>query len=90
MEFVHQQLLELRRSGIGILLVSSELNELLSLSDRIAVVYEGQILDILTGEAADRERVGLLMAGVRAQDGTFLQTEQAEVPPAAHRKEPSS
>jgi simple sugar transport system ATP-binding protein len=65
--FVQEQLLELRQRGIGILLVSTELNELLSLSDRIAVIYEGQILDILPGEAADREYVGLLMAGLQPE-----------------------
>ena len=68
-EFVHEQLLELREKGLGILLVSTELDELLSLSDRIAVMYEGEILDILPRDTADRERVGLLMAGLRADGG---------------------
>jgi ABC-type uncharacterized transport system ATPase subunit len=63
-EFVHHQLLELRSQGVGTLLISTELDEVLALSDRIAVIYEGRIMDIIPGECADRERLGLLMAGV--------------------------
>jgi len=63
-EFIHGQLLSLRASGAGILLVSEELEELMALSDRIAVVYRGRILGVLEGPAASRERLGRLMAGV--------------------------
>ena len=45
------------------LLVSSELDEVLSLSDRVVVIYRGQIAAVLEGEAIDREHIGLLMAG---------------------------
>jgi len=69
-EFVHGQLLELRERGLAILLVSTELDELLSLSDRIAVMYEGEFLEILPGDRASRERVGMLMAGLRSDAGT--------------------
>lgn len=65
MKFIHRQLLELRDAGIGILLISTELDEIFSLSDRIAVMYEGQILDIMPAERANREEIGLLMAGMR-------------------------
>lgn len=65
MKFIHRQLLELRDAGIGILLISTELDEIFSLSDRIAVMYEGQILDIMAAERANREEIGLLMAGMR-------------------------
>jgi len=64
-EFVRRQLLELRQRGVGILLISTELDEILALSDRIAVLYEGEIMDVIRSEAADREQLGLLMAGMR-------------------------
>ncbi len=67
-EFIHRQLLELRDAGTGILLISTELDEILALSDRIAVLYEGEIVDIIPGEIATREEIGLLMAGMR-RDG---------------------
>ncbi|MDX2138502.1 MAG: ABC transporter ATP-binding protein [Chloroflexota bacterium] len=64
-EFIHKQIVKMRDSGMGVLLVSAELDEILSLSDRVAVMYAGQIIDILPIEDADRNRVGLLMAGVK-------------------------
>jgi simple sugar transport system ATP-binding protein len=60
-EGVQRLLLEQRDSGAAILLVSEELEEIFSLSDRIAVIYEGEIVG--DGVAADAERVGLLMTG---------------------------
>jgi simple sugar transport system ATP-binding protein len=64
--FIHAHLLELRRQGTGILLVSEELEEIVNLSDRIAVIYRGRIREVLPARAATRERLGLAMAGVRA------------------------
>ena len=64
-EFIHRQLIRMRDAGAGILLVSSELDEVLSLADRVAVMFEGEIIDILPIEEADRNTVGLRMAGVR-------------------------
>ena len=64
-EFIHRQIMRMRDEGAGILLVSSELDEVLSLSDRVAVMFEGQIIDILPIDAADKDTVGLRMAGVR-------------------------
>jgi simple sugar transport system ATP-binding protein len=72
--YVHEQLLaERARSlreagcdGAAILLISEDLDEILALSDRIAVIYEGRIIDILPAEEATSERLGLLMAGVSA------------------------
>ena len=64
-EFIHRQIIRMRDAGAGILLVSSELDEILSLADRVAVMFEGQIIDILPIEAADRDTIGLRMAGVR-------------------------
>ncbi|WP_145950100.1 ABC transporter ATP-binding protein [Paenibacillus sp. Y412MC10] len=62
-ENIHQQLLRLRDEGKAILLVSLELDELLNLSDRIAVLYEGEIMDIVSAERMNREQIGLLMMG---------------------------
>jgi general nucleoside transport system ATP-binding protein len=67
-EFIHKQIVAMRDSGTAVLLISAELDEILSLSDRVAVMYAGQIIDILPIEDADRNRVGLLMAGVRSED----------------------
>ena len=64
-EFIHRQIIRMRDAGAGILLVSSELDEVLSLADRVAVMFEGEIIDILPIEEADRDTVGLRMAGVR-------------------------
>ena len=66
-EFIHKQIIRMRDEGAGILLVSSELDEVLSLSDRVAVMFEGQIIDILPIEVADKDTVGLRMAGVREE-----------------------
>ncbi len=64
-EYVRGQLLEQRATGAAILLISEDLDEILALSDRIAVIYEGQIMDILPRADATPERLGLLMAGVK-------------------------
>jgi general nucleoside transport system ATP-binding protein len=62
-EFIHQQIVAQRDKGLAVLLVSSELDEVLSLSDRIAVIYRGRIVAVVDGADADRDRIGLLMAG---------------------------
>jgi simple sugar transport system ATP-binding protein len=64
-EYVHKQFLELRRSGVGILLISEDLEEILTLSDRIAVIFQGEILDVIDSQEADIQKIGLLMAGVK-------------------------
>lgn len=63
-EYIHRQIIEMRDKGIGILLVSAELDEIMALSDRIAVMYRGQIMDILPVKGATKEVLGLLMAGI--------------------------
>ena len=63
-EFIHKKLLEKRRNGVGILLISEELDEIMSLSDKIAVIYKGRIQKILRREEATRAKLGMLMAGV--------------------------
>jgi simple sugar transport system ATP-binding protein len=64
-EFIHKQLLAKRREGFGILLISEELEEIMNLSDRIAVIFKGRIQQVLQGEDANMRRLGILMAGVR-------------------------
>lgn len=64
-EFIHQKLLEIRKSGVGILLISEELDEIMDLSDRIAVIYKGSIQRVLDKAEATRENLGILMAGVK-------------------------
>lgn len=63
MEYIHEAIIEKRNNGDGILLVSSELSEILMLSDRIAVMYEGKIVEVLERNEATEERLSLLMAG---------------------------
>lgn len=65
-EFIHNQIVAQRDQGIGVLLVSAELDEILGLSDRVAVMFDGHIVALLPIEEATRERVGLLMAGAEA------------------------
>jgi len=66
-EFIHQRLVEQRDAGCGILLVSVELDEILSLSDRIAVLYKGKNIETLPAAEATPEHLGLLMAGIREE-----------------------
>jgi general nucleoside transport system ATP-binding protein len=66
-EFIHKQIVRMRDSGTAVLLVSAELDEILSLSDRVAVMYAGQIIDVLPIDQAERNTVGLLMAGVKPE-----------------------
>jgi simple sugar transport system ATP-binding protein len=65
-EFIHNQIVAKRDEGVAVLVVSSELDEIMALSDRIVVMYKGEIIDIVPRTAATREGLGLLMAGVRA------------------------
>jgi ABC-type uncharacterized transport system ATPase subunit len=67
-EFIHERLLELRRQGVAILLVSSKLEEVQGLSDRLAVVYEGEFIDVVDPDETTEEELGLLMAGERPGD----------------------
>jgi general nucleoside transport system ATP-binding protein len=62
-EFVHKGLVEKRDQGVAVLLVSAELDEIMELSDRIAVLYEGRVMGIFNAGAVDENRLGLLMTG---------------------------
>jgi simple sugar transport system ATP-binding protein len=71
-EYVHKRLLEARAEGCAVLLISTELEEILALSDRISVLYKGELLDTMDRETADRERIGMLMAGVAPQSSLAI------------------
>ncbi|MFH2129023.1 MAG: ABC transporter ATP-binding protein [bacterium] len=62
-EFIHQQILDLRSEKVAVLLVSAELEEIRSLSDRTLVMFEGEVAGEITAEAFDMETVGMLMTG---------------------------
>lgn len=68
-EYVREQLIIQRNEGTAVLLISEDLDEIFALSDRIAVIYEGKIMGILSREDATKEKVGLLMAGVQSVEG---------------------
>lgn len=65
-EFIHENMVAAREQGLGVLLVSADLNEVLSLADRILVFFEGRIMGELTPAEATEEKLGLLMAGLKA------------------------
>jgi simple sugar transport system ATP-binding protein len=62
-EFIHKQIIRKRNEGCAVLLVSAELDEIMALSDRIAVMYQGKIVATLDAAQTTREEIGLLMAG---------------------------
>lgn len=70
-EYIHKRLLELRDKGAAVFLISLELEEIMALSDRIGVIYNGQLMDILDGKTATREQIGMLMAGSRFDKTTL-------------------
>ena len=79
-ESVQQMLLNQREQGCAILLVSEDLDELLSLSDRIAVMYEGQIVGVLCSEDFDITQIGLMMTGTLPEElPEKAQAEQASI-----------
>jgi general nucleoside transport system ATP-binding protein len=67
-EYIHGRVIQKRDEGVAVLLVSTELDEVMQLSDRIAVMYRGQIVDILSSEEASKEQIGLLMAGIHPEN----------------------
>ena len=80
-EYLHSRMLLERSYGTAILMISEDLDELLALSDRVLVFFEGRIMAELSREQATRERVGLLMAGVGEGDygGEALASEAVAV-----------
>jgi simple sugar transport system ATP-binding protein len=62
-EFIHSQIVAARDKGAAVLLVSAELDEVLALSDRVAVMYKGKLVAVMPRSEANRDRLGLLMTG---------------------------
>jgi ABC-type uncharacterized transport system ATPase subunit len=67
-EYIHSRIIEKRDEGTAVLLVSPELDEIIALSDRIAVMYKGQIVDIVPATKVNKAYLGLLMAGVKSSE----------------------
>jgi simple sugar transport system ATP-binding protein len=67
-EYIHSQIIKKRDEGCAVLLVSPELDEIMSLSDRVAVMFAGKFIAILSEEEVTRERCGLLMAGIQVTE----------------------
>ncbi len=65
-EFIHKKILDMKKSGKAVLLISSDLDEILLLSDRIVVMYEGQIVHSTSTKDADLQKIGLAMLGMRS------------------------
>jgi general nucleoside transport system ATP-binding protein len=66
-QFIHEQIVAVRDSGVPVVIISTELDEVLALADRIAVMYRGRIVDIV-GPETPREVLGQLMAGIRVTE----------------------
>ncbi|MGO9557612.1 MAG: ABC transporter ATP-binding protein [Acidimicrobiales bacterium] len=67
-QYIHQRLVEQRDAGTAVLIISEDLDEVMSISDRILVMYEGKIIGSADPRSTTREAVGLMMAGVRAAE----------------------
>jgi ABC-type uncharacterized transport system ATPase subunit len=67
-EYIHRQLIKKRDDGVAVLLVSAELDEIMAVSDRIAVMYEGRIVGTVDADKVTREELGLMMAGARLEE----------------------
>lgn len=66
-EFIHKEIVEARDNGCAVLLVSTELDEIMALSDTIGVIYEGQMIGEMDRNDATIEKIGMFMAGVKAR-----------------------
>jgi general nucleoside transport system ATP-binding protein len=76
-EYIHRRIVEKRDAGAAVLIVSTELDEVLALADRIAVMFQGQIVDIVDPEVATPEVLGMLMGGSRPEEGVVNTDEVA-------------
>ncbi|TGU93960.1 nucleoside transporter ATP-binding protein, partial [Mesorhizobium sp. M00.F.Ca.ET.186.01.1.1] len=68
-EFIHRRLIEQRDNGKAVLLLSLELDEIINVSDRIAVIYEGSIVGIVDAKATNEQELGLMMSGGKRMPG---------------------
>jgi simple sugar transport system ATP-binding protein len=62
-EYIHKQLIAQKENGVGVLLISLDLEEILSMSDRIAVIYEGKIMGVFEKDLVDTDKIGLMIGG---------------------------
>jgi general nucleoside transport system ATP-binding protein len=88
-ETVHEHLLEAAAAGAGVLLISEDLDEILDLSDRIAVMYRGAVAGVVDRDDADVDRLGLLMSGVSEASEVSGASEASEVSGASEASEVS-
>jgi simple sugar transport system ATP-binding protein len=86
-EFVHKRVIAERDSGSAVIIVSTELDEVVGLADRIAVMYRGRIVGIVPPDTP-RDALGLMMAGVPADDAIAQAAAQPTVTQAAAESEP--
>ena len=77
-EYIHNRIIQKRDEGTAVLLASPELDEVIALSDRIAVMYKGQIVDIVPAAGVNKEYLGLLMAGVKPEEAVRAAPPQVE------------
>jgi simple sugar transport system ATP-binding protein len=80
-EFIHKGIIRQRDEGTAVLLVSAELDEILALADRIAVMFKGNIIATLPATGATREGLGLLMAGVTDRHGVSRTSGHSDLEP---------
>ena len=66
-EYIHKRLVEQRDKGKAVLLVSLELDEIMNLSDRIAVICHGELVDIVDADKTNENEIGLMMTGIRKE-----------------------
>jgi simple sugar transport system ATP-binding protein len=62
-EYIHNQIVKMRDRGVAVLVISAELDEILALSDRIAVMYRGEVVAVVESKTVTKEQLGLWMAG---------------------------
>ncbi len=86
-EYIHNRILQKRDEGAAVLLVSPELDEVMQLSDRIAVMYRGQIVAVVPAEEATKEMIGLLMAGVELEQARETVKAKLKKKPRKPKKE---
>ncbi len=66
-EFVRREMLRIRDEGMSVILISEDLDEILSISDRIAVMYSGRIIGVVDAKKTDKNKIGLMMAGIKSE-----------------------
>ncbi|NLC26316.1 MAG: ABC transporter ATP-binding protein [Fastidiosipila sp.] len=76
-KYIHSQIIEARTAGAAVLMVSTELDEILEIPDRILVIYEGRVMAIMDQEDATRNDLGLLMAGIDPKENASNQEQSA-------------